>query len=506
MRRAIWAVFGMLVAFAPGGASAQADSFAEFRVPENGYRIWTLDASGTESWHRETGPIYYEMNTSLGGATSTRWRSWQENDTRSGSLDLTLGWTGHRSHDWSYYGASFASSSDRSEYRSRSTSESARGTTSQLWYATSLPLHLRADASALLAAGQSWNSSAYLRPEYPALLLSSEYSHALRSSDVESSVRVTAGVGRTRNATGLYEARVLQRRLLASGLILRPLRPVGLGRLANLFYSMNSLLTTSDRPAFEVWSSIERILRDDGAFSDSGAGMGALARLTEPYVGSASSKLVSRAGLPLVPFQRLSGWSLDAGFETHDRRSRSRERSRDISRTDSLGTSLSRFESASTITRSGTEDEFDVVFSGEVHRPLGSGLQADATGSDLLPLRRLRSGFDLDLTADVSWCVLDRWLVTLGARHHKGVRRDERHRTLYDFRRTELSGELEYFLTNRVSLHAETSQMWDHDGARSDGFISIRNGDAYGDVRLGVTYRFTGSARIADIFPAGHGR
>jgi len=81
---------------------------------------------------------------------------------------------------------------------------------------------------------------------------------------------LTFGLGRVRNATGVYQVWLLERRWLETGALRRHLSPEARQRLAELFYLQGTFANVHDRSDKRFWHEVENIFREDGALSDDG--------------------------------------------------------------------------------------------------------------------------------------------------------------------------------------------------------------------------------------------
>jgi hypothetical protein len=224
--------------------------------------------------------------------------------------------------------------------------------------------------------------------------------------------------GRVRNATGVYDARVLEQRLREMGALSHPLSAEARRRLIALMYLRYDYDAFRERSGKSLWERVEEMLREDGAIADSGVDARAIQRAGESEV----SRAVSPDGLPRSPVLRLTGGYF-AGEITDQHRNF-------LARTDA---SLSAQQILGGVPQppitgdfnSRSEQPFDLVMAGGVaryDRPLGDRWPL-RRGGRVWPLRpRLTASGQLQRRGDV--LVSDRWFATLYWFKSRSVRRD----------------------------------------------------------------------------------
>jgi hypothetical protein len=157
-------------------------------------------------------------------------------------------------------------------------------------YPWAVPIGFEAAANLGGSYAQSWSAQ-----DVRTFLLESGGSiETNRSDNVERwsyqnsvAASASAGWGRVRNATGIYDALVLEERLLGTGALTRALSPAARRRLADVMYLRGALDTVRERPGRFLWQEIERVLSEDGALRRPPATPGSTR--TEPMVPRAAT-------------------------------------------------------------------------------------------------------------------------------------------------------------------------------------------------------------------------
>ena len=488
-------------------ATLRADEFTNFRIPANRYLQWTGSAFGSSGWgHSADGPEHGEGG-SLQGALQSSLNFWRESDSRSMSISASASNSGFRSHieQQTYYidsGSLLESYSD--ERSQRELREFLGLTTTQRWYPGGGPWNLATDLRGSFNDSQSWsNSQSSLQIPPSGLDVNEVRSNGLRTYRADFSWGVGLGFGRVRNGTGVYEARVLEDRLRASGALSRSLGPEARQRLAALMYARGDFDASMDYPASTAWDAVERILKDDGSLSTPTLSARDLFRLTEPYIGNFQFNATGRNGFPSSPIFRAIGWNIGATLSGRNARdSRWYETASTIFLSDSGGPqppveyrAADHFHSSS--------DALWGLLSAEYHRPVSMRLQWDASAGAAFPLRHERHGFQFGAQTGLGCIVADRWMTSLAIRQSRTIDKDANSVTLNDSWSTQISAVAYYFVADHVTLRVSAAQSWSK--ARSDFyyFFPGTSSDNNGRVEFGLTYRFAGFTRIEGLFPAG---
>ena len=502
--------FAILLLLSTIPASARADDFSDFRVPENKYLQWTGSASGASNWgHATAGPDHHEQGYTSGVVRSTLF-SWRETDTRTMSVFATVLTQGSRFHSLDHTfdpSATPGVLNDISqEHSERSASEVLDLGVGHRWYAGSVPWNVSVSLNGRLDDSQAWSNADYIwiLPGNFFDYAKNIQSNSARQYRSEFSGLLGVGLGRVRNVTGVYEARVLEDRLRASGALTRALSPEARQRLGNLMYARSDIVASMDRPASPVWDVIERILRDDGALSSSALSAADLFRLIEPYIPNASSGFTGRDGLPSSPMFRPLGWDVGVNLSEETGRTTNRFDYASTVLQSSLGVPQPPVEFRGSVQNRSIFDGTWAGASAEYHRPLSLRTQWDASSGVMVPLRHEDRGFYSVSWTSLGWIVADRWMASLTGQHVRSIRKTDSF-TNADLWATLFSASAYYFVADHVTLNVVANQNWSM--SRSDYFAysSVDPGASLhsngGSIGFGVTYRFAGFARIAGLFP-----
>jgi hypothetical protein len=204
------------------------------------------------------------------------------------------------------------------------------------------------------------------------------------------------GWGRVRDATGVYDAYVLERRLTKDGAISGPLSRATRRKLAALSYLAPRFGAVHDRSKRFFWREVERILREDDAFDEGAWGAFAMMRADEPVAFGS----LRQAGYFVGP-------TIEASVRHETMRRTMRLHSLAF-RNDTLVSSID-FPFSDSQRRLG-----DVARAGmqaELHAPVGWRWQIDLAGRLLSPPRDFLEALEIRSDARVSYRVADRWAV-----------------------------------------------------------------------------------------------
>jgi hypothetical protein len=280
---------------------AGADEFSDFRIPEHRWRSIRGDASFSGSRNR--------MNEAFSQRT---------NDNGSLRLEGSGSWA-YEADDRQWLVSSFAEVIGRqsnSEDRARffgatsvltddldSRIEEARellGLSGEFQrYPESTPLGLKARMLAVGYFGQGWSDSRH--DQFSSDVIGSarslqEVDSRQDSYMYQAELAASMGIGRVRNATGVYSAELLERRLRGDGAITGPLSAAARERIARLYYVGPQYRSAHDRPDKFFWRDLEIILRDEGALAAGNLDAYALLHALEPYVPGAIATPLRRSG------------------------------------------------------------------------------------------------------------------------------------------------------------------------------------------------------------------
>ncbi len=406
------APIALLLAFAV--SSARADEFSDFRIPKHSLRSGAFDLSGTANRFRDSG-------TQLGDA------SWSDEYSSSAIAGLDVSWLLDSDPKLMSLRALVRGGGGRSGSKGENATSSPlgvfRGNGSGANWRTNEEAFLSFDGREYpwpIAVGftahsraegiwlNDWESTN--RSESIASPFSYEEQ---RSGDARSNQQtvysleggVGFGVGRVRDATGVYRARILEHRLEARGVLAHALSAAAASRLAQLFY-VESDYKIHDRGAKYFWGQVEAILRDDGALARSGLDASTALRLLEPEGVPASLKNTTQA----IP--RPVGWyvgvRLDGGH-VHSTMQREMHQVTVVVQ-DTLPP-----QRTDVFDREKFDGEHDIIYVGpafELHRPIGLRWQLDGSmlAQSALPNQQFDHALRVSTTASLSWLISDRWL------------------------------------------------------------------------------------------------
>ncbi len=504
---------GLLLLALPCVAYA-GDEFSQFRIPANSYLDWTGGASAFGSWGRqEAGPDRFSSSDWRGGLSSALSR-WSEDDHRSALWDAALSVSGlhyRRStleHGPYYFGSGdYEVSEDQTQ---RATGERATVSTQQSWYPGGGPWAVTGLLNSSIDDGQNWDrrrslTRQVLDPLEPTLMIRSDNAETYRST-LNASLGI--GFGRVRNATGVFETRVLEERLRRLGAITRPLSKHARERLSALMYARDDVSQVSSRPASPVMDAVERILFEDGALRDSVLTAAELFHVTEPIFqryGFATS--IRPDGLPQSPFNRMTGWSMNALVTTGHSRLSQRRSGAGSTIIYAAGVPEPPIETRSSSSSKRTSDGTRLSLLAEYHRPSGMRTQWDASTTFDDQLGGGERAYALTNLVRWNFIVADRWLAAASASQSRSIRRTRDHVTLDDSWSAGVGASLQYLVWDHVGLGVGAGESWSksrddrywtnyvdpHAATWSDG----------GSFSFDITYRFAGMSRIAGVIPAG---
>ena len=491
------------LAFAP--AIVHADDFSDFRIPDNGFLQWNtvLDASANGNRHHSGATHENYSFADLGWTmrlvrlrdSEARYSDWTWLANASGSRRSTSAATGPFRNVLGYD----TEDSDRRMFEGLSAS------TSQRFYPGEAARYVGGSVGAAFQDQQEWTADQEVdRYQPPGLLEAAEWrATETKLYDSEVAASLALGWGRTRNATGVYEALLFEDRLRNSGAITRALTRTGREKLAALFYGRTSIEAAHDLPATGFWDSLDRILKEDGALREGGISPADVIHLTEPVVGAARGLLSTSTDIPRSPFVRLCGQFLQLSISGQSDHAVS-HRAAAFSNRQIYDLPLTAYSSIDSrgITRN-DHNSVAVDASGEFHRPLSLRTQFDAGASCSLPLRKEDRGYRSSASASLAHCVSERWLAMATVRYQQRLLRDRADETLDDSWSLTLGAAAHYFLADRTTLDGAFTQRWSRE-TRYLLFGGFGSGNDFGNsthLSFGLTYRFAGYAEIPDLYP-----
>jgi len=460
---------------------AGADEFTDFRIPDNTSRLWNVSASALA----RGSSVNFDVRESKLNSSNADLLTALTWITDSDPLRRTVGIGGSVGVDRDQRRDAYSSDDLRADRNSRMVDESWSASIDETRYPWSVPIGAEWQLSGSGRYQQSWEKTASedLTPGMSGSSLESEEFWFYTTS---ARVRVVVGVGRVRNATGVQEARVIERRLRNSGVLSRSLSPVAREKLARLMYTRDDLNFVADRPAGYLWSAVAAILEEDGALGEQARDPGAWSHAFDRYVGPA---FYERDLVPRPTMVRNTGFFVGPYFsgdyfdELHRDDFVVDQSSTVDTVSTSNSTSISRHgESRTSATTGGLRAEW--------HRPLGLSWQADASADYLFPLKHADQ-FVLQSLGQLSYLAADRWsgsvTVAYGQSHYW-----ETHDWGFGVGESFI-----FYMEDHLALTVSASHSQDH-------FLSAYHRE--NSVRIGLTYRLAGSFAAPGLLTPALGR
>lgn len=214
-------------------------------------------------------------------------------------------------------------------------------------------------------------------------------------------LRGSVGVGRVRDATGVYRAYLLERRLRADGLITGTLSPGARARLAGLFYVQPRYAEVHDLPAKFFWREVEKLLREDGVLGSGTLDAYSLLHALEGYTPGATLSALRQRGYWIAASVSYDHAHLITRQDVN-------------SRTEIFVDGV--FTSSSTLS-SGFRDvsySDDVLFGpdGQVRMPIGWRWQVDASGFARFNVKGPAKSTTVGSDLFVRYLIAERWAAT----------------------------------------------------------------------------------------------
>jgi len=478
------ACFILLAACGP----ARADEFSEFRIPDHSLLSWTALLRGYYGRSLQGVPYQFSQGTGTNGEFAS-FLSWLgESDPSATSVGVSVRASGSRSAAEQTRDVSFAGAI-RSATRARQASESLSLGADHRRYFESLPVQAALAVNLGLDDQQSW-STARDEVTYPdptnSLHSVSERDVSQRDYWTTVSDMAGIGVGRIRDATGLYEARVMEDRLRAHGVLSRDLTHGARQRLADLMFVRSRFDRTVDRPARALWGEIARILAEDGA-AEGNLSPEEVLRLIEPFFGPSTG--IDRLGLPRSPISRGRGAEILLFVRDGHTRMSGRDRRGNYMRQESGGT-VYEYRTENLGSYKSTRDELSLLLNGGLSRPLGLRWQVDASESVALPVRPDDLELTTFATVGLSMLITDRWLARASLQNGWLDATRTRGPTPGDRMSWSFNGELDWFLEDATTFGLTLSHFddWSRVGGTPPSHSYARNTS----VNVSLTHRFFG--------------
>lgn len=501
----------LLLATSPFLAPARslADDFADFRIPENRYGTGALSFTGF--WDRAHQHSLYDRssNSTVQGDLTSAFAHAFDADTRHSEWRASTRLRAARQgRDETESG--FFAPPELQPYFNRSIyhnlSEQASVATDQRWYPSEPAWFVGVGGAATLSdiqMGASGNSRGFYSDGgtiYIGITEDVVSSYEQRFYNTGANVALRTGWGRVRNASAVYDARVLEDRLLDAHVLRQPLSRRARQRLASLLYAQNDVVNSRGRPAGDFWEALEVLLQGDNALGPEGLTARSIQRAIEPYIGNSTTW--AGTGLPTAAVPRLRGWLVSTGVvlassrqSVHDERHRTTV----VYAPGPAGQALQ----DDVFIRGVPTDAAQLELALEYHRPLSQRVQCDLTGFGRQDVDKHTNGHEVATAATATWMVADRWWAACGAAYSNQLVRLPNGTTRNDVWHAGLGAEAHRYVAEHYSLDLAWSLTWDRRTSTEITIGDFREGfsnDSH--LTLGFSYRFAGFASIPGIFPA----
>lgn len=397
---AVLAALGLLVL----PVIVQADPFPDVRIPDHSWRSGTLNASATGDW--------FDGSTSDLEGNSSYFNSVLRpslilaRDSDPLLLSLGLGLAGDVFVLHSEQIQTAPGFEGRRDNREQGTDEIWQLDGSLRAYPWATPVGFGLSGFATGAYTQDWARTHAVDTMSDVVEDRFELSDRqdLHTYSYDVILAASAGLGRVRDATVVYDVHVLEQRLHEAGTITRPLSKEAREKLAALYYVAPFYVYAHDRPDRHAWRDVERILREDGALSERGFDAYSVVRAREPY---------------LYRVLRQRGWFAGpVALARHDHNVLRLDRYQNTRfyENDSLVSSSSAWAASR---GDQSFDEFDLGGTVEYHRPMGWRWQLDLVSNVAAPARPGETGLHALSGAGATWLVADRWLASAKLTHSR---------------------------------------------------------------------------------------
>ena len=454
--------------------AAQSDPFADFRIPDHTIRSGRLFVSASGDWQSSSGPQQEAWDANQAGRIATEASLFRDSET------LAYSYSGRVQMDGSRYVRKDHTrdfgADDRSDERNERSNEGigVGGLVRAFPWNTPIGVELQANSFAGYEFMERGTNSRTITLASPGTRTDQRSQYERDGHNRGATLSLSAGYGRVRDATPVWDAIVLEERLLATGTLVRPLSSKAMRELAALFALRNDYASAHDRPERFFWRDVERMLRDDGALTGSLDAFGQLRalELVEPR-------------LDVIPggygFRRMRGWFAGGVIEGRHQRWRTEEDDFSIQEIFVADTLVSS-QPTSTHRRSIYASD-DVRAGGRVefHAPFGSRWQVDARSQVVAPIRPDEEGFSASSFAQVMWFVADRWRWSLDVSHSRSIFEPRHSDVRYASWRAGGETGLAFFLEDRAQLFAAVTHQQSSSKLRETR------------LNLGLTYRFFGA-------------
>ncbi len=476
---------------------ARGDDFSDFRIPTHQVLSWTGSLDG---WWRGSTNDFVTSRVRSGyfsGTTGSNVRRLTDGENGFTDLFLSAFLQGERSSaKWSRY-EQFPILARGYNQRSSGRSTGERGEVGYMFgrYVGGAPIVLGAEARALGDLSQSWSDSRDASSQTDFVSTTDEWvemNERRRMSFITASLRPRIGLGRVRDASGVYIARAMEERLRRDGVLTRALSHDARQKLADLLTLRDAYNDLRARPAKGLWAEVERLLGDDGALAPGGLDASSTQHAGEPLLDDLA--LGRRPdGLPGTIVLRQRGASASAFVSGTHHRETSFEEGSSRSQLTLDGVPQPIVSSSFSGRFVTTSDGVDAGLQAEWHRPVGLRVQLDASTEASMPLRPQDDGLAARMNGQASWMVADRWLVQGSVNQQRDLRQDaEGGRTRQDAWALMLAGLVTYEVEDHVTIQLRVQDIQSGQRAPAAGPQNSRSYRRDQTVTLGFTYRFAG--------------
>ena len=458
---AAWFLASWLPAPALAASDAADSAYSAYRIPRHRWSQWTAtfagradrsDFTGFEEQRDRSGQLQGELRTRLTGGFDSEplFQNW--------SLSLSaFGATEHSESE-----QALAPVVRRTELTRRTLSEGISGSYFVRAYPWEFPLGFGAGTSHSLSWLRLTSSDLYEQRD-PDFRLVEVFTDALDRWRWFGSASLEVGLGRVRDVTPVYEAQVLEDRLLASGALVHALSRASRERLAALFAVRGDMQYAHERPDKYFWEELERVLIEDGALERGSLSLYNAHRILEPV--SIRGRILRFKGWFVGPFVRPTIMQSNDSWES--------SYNREFYAADTLYDS---FAARSEYDRYMRDDRIFSGFGIEYYLPAGPNWQFDVFQTTYIQ----ESGENLESrsSAFAVWTVSDRWLATGRVTHElmwEGPRGD-RSPGPWTVR---YGADLSYFLEDRWALTLSALEIQQHEDDRFSRSGSYSVGISY---------------------------
>ena len=274
----------------------EASDFDDFRIPDHRARsmAMSLSTAATQSWGNSGA---FEGESGSWGSGLTANGNWFRDSERiQTSTSFGLGGQGTRDRNENHLMLDIDPSFVR-----RSDGEASTRDLREFWslglggrvYPWTVPLSMGGNVTNYASYDQRWMDQRSVdmlqRPTPPNSQRFEAQSDAnLWRYSYATLIDADAGLGRVRDATGVYRAQLLVDRLGRDGVLARAPSREARARLARLYYIESDYSVAHDRGAKFFWRDVEKILGEDGALGPAGLDAYSLQHALEPYFDKTS--------------------------------------------------------------------------------------------------------------------------------------------------------------------------------------------------------------------------